>query len=184
MDIALKALTTKPLCAGWSLVIKTMLDAIADAATAPAADDMVIFEGVDASGNPDPNGPDSVKVPKVEVATTSGNKSYYAYWVEDEGVKADLEWNETLASDTSAAELEHAQARRLSASPGPDYGVLGGPFASGVTYPLKEGGSNSWLEDLEKAFSPADMGLVMGSTRIRVTGSRRTVTTWPSATAG
>ncbi len=105
-----------------------------------------------------------VKVPKVEVATTSGDKSYYAYWVEDEGVKADLAWNETLASDTSAAELEHAQARRLSASPGPDYGVLGGPFASGVTYPLKEGGSNSWLEDLEKAFSPADMGLVMSST--------------------
>jgi len=138
------------------------LDSITAAGTAAAADDVVIFEGVDASGNPDPDGPDSVKVPKVEVATTSGDKSYYAYWVEDQGVKADLEWNETLASDTSAAELERAQARRLSASPGPDYGVLGGPFASGVTYPLKEGGSNSWLEDLEKAFSPADMGLVMG----------------------
>ena len=44
---------------------------------------------------------------------------------------------------------------------------MDGPFASGVTYPLKEGGSNSWIEDLEKAFSPADMRLVMGSTPIR-----------------
>jgi hypothetical protein len=140
------------------------LDTIADAGTAASAADMVIFEGVDASGNPDPDGPDSVKVPKVEVATTSGNTSYYAYWVEDQGVKADLEWNETLASDTSAAELERAQVRRLSASSGPDYGVLGGPFASGVTYPLKEGGSNTWIDDMAKAFSPADMGLVMGST--------------------
>ena len=138
------------------------LDSITAAGTAASAADVTIFEAVDASGNAD--AANSVKVPKVEVATTSGNTSYYAYWVEDEGVKADLEWNETLASDTSTAELERAQARRLSASPGPDYGVLGGPFASGVTYPLKEGGSNTWIEDLEKAFSPADMGLVMGST--------------------
>ena len=64
------------------------VDAIADAGTAPGVDDVVIFEGVDADRHA------TVKVPKVEVATTSGNKSYYAYWVEDEGVKADLAWNE------------------------------------------------------------------------------------------
>ena len=98
------------------------------------------------------------------MATNSGDTSYYAYWVEDQGVKADLAWNETLASDTSAAELDRTQARRLSASPGPDYGVFGGPFASGVSYPLEEGGSNAWLEDMEKASSTADMPLVMNST--------------------
>ena len=113
---------------------EAVLDAIADAGTAPGTDESSSYSrGADAAS--------TIKVPKVEVATNSGNTSYYAYWVEDQGVKADLAWNETLASDTSAAELERAQARRLSASPGPDYGVLGGPFASGVTYPLGGG----WL---------------------------------------
>jgi hypothetical protein len=70
---------------------ETAVDGIDDAGTPPNNDpvtgDKVIFEMVDATGNPDPNGADSVKVPKVEVATTTaGNKSYYAYWVEDEGV--------------------------------------------------------------------------------------------------
>ena len=127
------------------------VDAIADAATAPGVGDMVIFEGADAAA--------TVKVPKVEVATTSGDKSYYAYWVEDQGVKADLAWNEGSFTDA-----DREQAARLSATPGVDHGVFGGPFASGVTYPIKEGGSNSWIEDLEKAFSSADMGLVMGDT--------------------
>ncbi|MGB2012069.1 MAG: pilus assembly PilX family protein, partial [Akkermansiaceae bacterium] len=51
---------------------ETAVDAIADVGTAPATDDLVIFEGSDAAG--------TVKVPKVEVATTGGNTSYYAYW--------------------------------------------------------------------------------------------------------
>ena len=137
---------------------QVQLDALADAGTAAAADDMVIFEGVDSSGNPDPDGPDSVKVPKVEIATaTPGNKSYYAYWVEDESVKADLAWNEgEFASD------ERKQTARLSATPGVDHGVLEGPFASGVSYPLEKG--SGYIDQLEKALSPADMGLVMGST--------------------
>ena len=88
------------MCAGWSLVIRLMLDAIADAATAPGADDMVIFEGADAAA--------TVKVPKVEVATTSGDKSYYAYWVEDQGVKADLAWNEGSFTDAERASRRHA----------------------------------------------------------------------------
>ena len=70
-----------------------------------------------------------------------------------------MAWNEGSFTDA-----DRKQAARLSATPGVDHGVFGGPFASGVTYPLKEGGSNSWIEDLEKAFSPADMRLVMGST--------------------
>jgi Tfp pilus assembly protein PilV len=143
---------------------QVQLDALADAGTAAAADDMVIFEGVDSSGNPDPDGPDSVKVPKVEVATTPGNKSYYAYWVEDESTKADLAWNEgEFASD------ERKQTARLSATPGVDHGVLKGPpgalegpFASGVSYPLEKG--SGYIDQLEKALSPADMPLVVGST--------------------
>ena len=131
------------------------LDTIADAGTA-AADDFVIFEGVDAAGNADPAS--TVKVPKVEVATaTPGNSSYYAYWVEDEGVKVDLAWNEGNFSDT-----DRQQAARLSTAPGPDHAVFEGPFSSGVSYPLEKG--SGYVDDLEKAFSSADMPLVMGST--------------------
>ena len=127
------------------------VDTIADVGAAPAADDLVIFAGADAAG--------TVKVPKVDVATTGGNTSHYAYWIEDEGVKADLAWNEGSFTDE-----DREQAARLSAAPGPDHGVFGGPFATGVSYPLEEGGSNAWLDKLDKAFSPADMPLVMGST--------------------
>ena len=38
----------------------------------------------------------------MEVATTSGNKSYYAYWVEDEGVKTDLSWYEVPTASTGS----------------------------------------------------------------------------------
>ena len=97
-------------------------------------------------------------MPKVEVATaTPGNSSYYAYWVEDEGVKVDLAWNEGNFSDT-----DRQQAARLSTAPGPDHAVFEGPFSSGVSYPLEKG--SGYVDDLEKAFSSADMPLVMGST--------------------
>ena len=125
------------------------LDALADARTLPAADDVVIFEGADAAA--------TVKVPKVEVTTNSGNTSYYAYWVEDEGVKADLAWNEGSFTDAS-----REQAARLASSPGPDHGVFDGPFATGVTYPLESG--SGYVDDLQKAHSPADMPLVKPTT--------------------
>ena len=132
------------------------LDSITAAGTAAAADDVVIFEGVDAAGNADPAS--TVKVPKVEVATaTPGNSSYYAYWVEDQGVKVDLAWNEGNFSDT-----DRQQAARLSTAPGPDHAVFEGPFSSGVSYPLEKG--SGYVDDLEKAFSSADMPLVMNST--------------------
>ena len=130
------------------------LDTIADAGTA-AADDFAIFEGVDAAGNADPAS--TVKVPKVEVATaTPGNSSYYAYWVEDEGVKVDLAWNEGSFTDA-----DREQAARLSTAPGPDHAVFAGPFATAESaHPLESG--SGYCDDLEKAFSPADMPLVMG----------------------
>ena len=129
------------------------VDALGDARSAPAADDVVIFEGADAAS--------TVKVPKVEVATGNTNTSYYAYWVEDEGVKADLAWSEGSFTDAG-----RKQAARLSASPGVDHGVFGGPFASTqVQYPIDQGdGSNDYLDDMEKAMSTADMPLVMSST--------------------
>ena len=157
------------------------VDAIADAdRSAPAVDDVVIFEGADAAA--------TVKVPKVEVATTSGDKSYYAYWVEDQGVKADLAWNETspkpdpsdytggVTNPEYIEDYARWQVTRLSSAPGPDYAVFGdatltGPFFDPDaadkfkgTYPVTKDDSNTWIEELDKAFSSADMGLVMGDT--------------------
>ena len=126
------------------------LDTLGDARSLSAADDIAIFEGVDEAS--------TVKVPKVEVAAaTAGNSSYYAYWVEDQGVKVDLAWNEGSYNDA-----DRQQAARLSASPGPDHAVFDGPFSSGVTYPLEKG--SGYVDKLQKAFSPSDMPLVLGNT--------------------
>ncbi len=126
------------------------LDALGDARTDPASDNITIFAGVDDAS--------AVKVPKVEVATAAaGDSSYYAYWVEDQGVKADLAWNEGNFSDA-----DRQQAARLSTSPGPDHAVFEGPFSSGVAYPLEKG--SGYVDKLQKAFSPADMPLAMGNT--------------------
>ncbi|MDG1357412.1 MAG: hypothetical protein P8P36_04385, partial [Akkermansiaceae bacterium] len=126
------------------------LDALGDARTPSANDHIAIFTGVDDAS--------AVKVPKVEVATAAaGDSSYYAYWVEDQGVKADLAWNEGNFSDA-----DRQQAARLSTSPGPDHAVFEGPFSSGVAYPLEKG--SGYVDKLQKAFSPSDMPLVMGNT--------------------
>jgi len=81
----------------------------------PGPDDVLIFKGKDDRS--------SVKVPKVVI---NGGQSY-AYWVEDEGIKADLGWNEGKSTNPG-----RKQAARLSAAPGPDYGSLDGPFTSKV----------------------------------------------------
>lgn len=127
------------------------LDSMSAAGTIPGTDDVLIFESAEAAG--------SVKVPKVEVVGSATDvTSHYAYWVEDNGVKADLEWNDGNFSDDG-----REQIARLSAAPGPDHGVFGGPFESGMSYPIIDDGSNGWLVNLKKASSPADMPLVMGS---------------------
>jgi hypothetical protein len=132
------------------------------AASEATADTYVeIFKGLDATN--------SVRVPKVEIRPSTGAitqpstqpKNYYAYWVEDEGVKADLGWKESDSTNTD----ERQQAARLSAAPGVDYGVFGGPFTSQVVYPITKNPSttNPWLANIDKALSPADMPLLMSS---------------------
>lgn len=120
------------------------------ASDSPSGDDIVLFEGV--------NDSNSVSVPKVTIKDSGSETGAYAYWVEDEGVKADLSWYEGEYSDD-----ERKQSARLSAAAGVDYEILQGPFSGNVSYPIELDSSNSWLEDIEKAHSPADMPLVMGS---------------------
>ena len=120
--------------------------ALADATATASSEDVLVFTGKD----PD----SSVRVPKIKI-----NHGSYAYWVADEGLKADLGWNEGKFTTD-----ERKQAARLTAAPGPDHGSLGGPFASKPNYPITKSAGNSWLENLDKAFSGADMPLVMSDT--------------------
>jgi hypothetical protein len=133
-----------------------------DAKDATFAQQYVIFEAVDASGNPDTG--NDVSVEKIPVSSaSSGSESSYAYWVEDEGVKADLAWNEgTFADD------ERKQTARLSSAPGVDYEVFASdatsPFNGLVAHPIEQDASNnSWLVNMSKAVSPTGMPLVTGS---------------------
>lgn len=123
----------------------------ADATAAAGTDDVLIFKGKDDSS--------SVRVPKVAVNTGTANAGSYAYWVEDEGLKADLGWNEGEFTDP-----EREQSARLTAAPGPDYETFGGAFSGKADYPIRKGADNAWLDNLDKALSAADMPFVVGET--------------------
>ncbi|MEP2776228.1 MAG: hypothetical protein ABJQ29_06940 [Luteolibacter sp.] len=118
--------------------------------TSGDAGDHTIFTGDSAENN--------VVVPKVATTDSLGNPGSYAYWVEDEGIKADLSWNEGKFSDSI-----REQAARMSAAPGPDYQVFGGPFETGVSHPISQSTSATLVKNLDKAISPADIPAVMSS---------------------
>jgi Tfp pilus assembly protein PilX len=120
----------------------------ADATATAGADDVLVFEGKDAAA--------SVRVPKVKIEGDSKTNGAYAYWIEDEGLKADLGWNEGEFSNN-----ERKQAARLAATPGPDYESFKGSFTGKTTYPITTTAGNAWLGNLDKALSAADMPLVM-----------------------
>jgi hypothetical protein len=117
--------------------------ALADATAPPGTEDVLVFTGKDAAS--------SVRVPKIKI-----NDGSYAYWVADEGLKADLGWSEGKFTTD-----ERKQTARLTAAPGPDHGSLGGPFSGKPNYPIAKEAGNPWLDNLDKALSAADMPLVM-----------------------
>ncbi|HCL96988.1 MAG TPA: hypothetical protein DHW77_04425 [Verrucomicrobiales bacterium] len=88
---------------------QSTINTISAASIDPEDNYLTIFEGVDRASD--------VVVPKVQVGVDSAHSSYYAYWVEDEGVKADLAWSETPALATTGADLNRAQERRLHLRP-------------------------------------------------------------------
>ena len=103
------------------------------------------------------------QVEKVRIDAGGGNAGF-AFHVEDEGLKADLSWSETVATGAGALAQERAQSRRLSSAPGPDFGALNGvddngPFGS-VTYPLMIDNS-AILGNVLKAQGPADLTTTM-----------------------
>jgi hypothetical protein len=122
----------------------------ADATAAPGSDDVLLFTGKDAAS--------SVKVPKINISDSTVNGSY-AYWISDEGLKADLGWHEGNFTSSEAS-----QAARLASAPGPDYGSLAGPFTGKTNYPVAKTAGNSWLQNLDKAVSVADAPLAVDAT--------------------
>ena len=101
---------------------------------------------------------DSVSTPVVDILNDEGVATgNYSYWIEDEGVKADLGWQE---NEVSSAERQ--QTSRLGAAPGPDYSLLEGPFSTGVSHPIGKDSSGEWLANIAKAISVNDAPIVMG----------------------
>lgn len=106
------------------------------------------------------------QVEKVRFDSSSNVDAYFAFHVEDESVKADLSWSETPATSEGSLAQERAQARRLSAAPGPDFGALNGvddngPFGA-VTYPLMID-SSATLDSILKTQGPADFTMMMSN---------------------
>jgi hypothetical protein len=136
-----------------------------DAKQAALTEPHTIFEAVDAVGNRVPE--NDVVVDKLPIeGAASLSEAYFAYWIEDEGVKADLSWNEGEFTDD-----EREQATRLSSAPGVDYGVFAvdatSPFKDKVAHPLEEGASNNiWLADISKVLSPCGLPLVTGGNNV------------------
>ncbi|MGB6222281.1 MAG: hypothetical protein WBG04_14730 [Haloferula sp.] len=125
-----------------------------------------IFAGGTAEG--------SVKVPKVKIDGGSGNSGAYAFWVEDEGIKADLGWNEGGFNDK-----ERKQAARLESTAGPDYGIFKGPLASKVTYPISQDSAAELVDGMNKCLSIADIPLAAnasGNEKDWVRDSRHDIT--------
>jgi len=112
------------------------------------------------------DGTPSAQVEKVRVDSGENGSTYFAFHVEDESVKADLSWSEVPAAESGDLAQERAQARRLSAAPGPDFGALNGVDANGpfgtVTYPLSID-SSTILDAILKIQDPADITTTMGT---------------------
>jgi hypothetical protein len=122
-----------------------------------------------------------IEAGKVQIDDVPGGKRYFAFAVEDEGVKADLSWSETPAAATTT---ERAQVARLSAAPGPDYGVLNGsgtsvgPFTS-VTYPLSIATDPFLTNAIATMRDPADLQGSMSATAGWLKDQRANIT-WGS----
>lgn len=135
-----------------------------------------------------PDGSAYAQAQKVLIDSVPGGKRYFAFVVEDEGVKADLSWSQTPAALTTG---DRAQASRLSAAPGPDYAALNGTSGNGpfgqssypISYPLSNDGSTSFLlNTIPMMRDPADVQGLMSnvSTMPAWLKEQRAHTTWGS----
>ncbi|MGJ8656605.1 MAG: hypothetical protein ACSHX6_09135 [Akkermansiaceae bacterium] len=127
-----------------------------DASAVGLNNPFVIFDGT-VDGTQESH---DVVVDEIEIMDASGTQTgSYAYWVEDNGVKADISWNESL--DTRD---EIVQAARLSSSPGADPRVFQDASAP---YDLDDNEtldvSLDFIQNLDKTFSFSSLALADNS---------------------
>ncbi|MEO0447639.1 MAG: hypothetical protein AAF191_16315, partial [Verrucomicrobiota bacterium] len=109
-----------------------------------------------------------LQVEKVFLDEVNRGTRYFAFCVEDEGVKADLSWSE----NSSQTEGERVLKLRLSAAPGPDFGALQnaenqGPFTT-LQYPLtQQDERNVFLSEVIGSMrDPADLATLASGTNL------------------
>ena len=129
------------------------------------ANTVTLHNALDSSGGGDPL--NSVSVPLVSVSDSSNQISgAYAYWIEDEGVKADLRWHEEeFALSGGKPDRLKVNSHRYSVVSGGDAGVFIDPSIvtnpiRGLSYPLSiQNNAQPYLKDLQKAGSLNDLAL-------------------------
>lgn len=158
--------------AGGNFTIPTSLSAPTSNSTLTANQTKTLFTN--------PDGSAFIQAGKVQIDEVPGGRRYFAFAVEDEGVKANLSWSETPASAANNT-AERAQASRLSAAPGPDYAAINGasgPFTP-LTYPLTIAGSPFLSSAIAPMRDPADLQVSMNATASWLKDQRANIT-WGS----
>ncbi|CAA6677704.1 MULTISPECIES: hypothetical protein [unclassified Lentimonas] len=132
------------LISGDIIGVSDQLDLVATALTTDQS--IVVFDSDDAD--------ESVRVPLVE---TDSNTAY-AYWVEDEGVKASIQQLE-VASSSSALNEPYSNPLVFGLSQGADFGQMGGGMASAIDYPIALGANEALLDNMAKVLSEEELAL-------------------------
>lgn len=136
----------------WLVSSNTDLTAVSDANSITISDPHTIFTGTDANNTQVSS---KVIVDKIAISDSNSNfGSKYAYWVEDEGVKASAAWVESSATDT-----QRKQDAFLNSIAGPDLGV----FYSSIS-PLDETSGHEFKENLGRVISVSSISLANNKT--------------------
>ncbi|WP_308986091.1 hypothetical protein [Thalassobacterium sedimentorum] len=115
---------------------------------------------------------DDVRVPLVE---TLDEDTAYAFWIEDEGVKASVKplpqaSNTVLNDDAYANPLVHGL------NYGIDYGRMGGGMESAITYPISSTSNDDLIRAMQKVQSDDELGLTASEDNTWVNANRHEFT--------
>ena len=136
----------------WLVSSNTDLTTVSDANSITTSDPHTIFTGTDANNTQVSS---EVIVDKIAMLDSNSNfGSKYAYWVEDEGVKASAAWVESSATNT-----QRKQDALLNSIAGPDLGV----FYSRIS-PLDETPGHEFKGNLGRVISVSSISLANNKT--------------------
>ncbi len=122
----------------------------------PIKDDGVsgirIFESLDSDGQVVRD--ESVRASLIPIDEDGIDAGAYAYWIEDEGVKAKVSYTENVGRKNNLS-FEMLQRSRLAASPGIDFAQLDGLFEKidGFKYPIDDSENDAWRTRLPQLSS-------------------------------